>query len=288
MPRTLPLFAAILLAGPTLAQTTEPPEIIVEGTKEYEDQVRQFVNSLTEAPIGGQISRFDLGVCPAAVGLPEGQNRAVADRVRQVAIAAGIPVAEGACGPNALVIVADDKQQFIDGLWAKYPQYFTDAWGRHVKPGKQPGPSAAWHVDSLLDSNGTVPGQELLWRYFITNSMDTSRLMPGALPHFVAGILVIEREALTGLTTTQLADYAAMRIFARADPAKLKGSAPTILNVIDAPMNSAVPVTLTEWDLGYLRALYASNDRQFASQQRHEIQSRMRKELARSSSSDQK
>lgn len=288
MPRTLSLLAVALIAGPTLAQHAEPPEIIVEGTKEYRDQVRQFVDSLTDAPIGGQIGRFDQGVCPTAVGLPESQNQAVALRVRQVAVAAGIPVAEGACGPNALVIVADDKQEFIDGLWAKYPQYFTDAWGKHVRPGKEAGPVAAWHIEGLLDSNGLVPGQELLWRYYITNSMDTSRLLPGAIPHFVAGILVVERKALAGLTTTQLADYAAMRIFARTDPAKLKGSAPTILNVIDAPMNSAVPITLTEWDLGYLKALYSSNDRQFASQQKNEIQAKLRRELARSQSSGQK
>lgn len=280
MSRTLSLIGAILLAGPAVAQpANEPPEIIVEGTKEYRDQVRQFVNSLTDAPAGGQISRFDQGVCPAAVGLPEKQNQAVAQRVRQVASAAGIPVAQGGCGPNALVIVVDDKQEFIDGLWKKYPQYFTDGSGRQIRPGKQAGPVAAWHIEGLLDSNGTVPGQELLWRYFITNSMDTSRLLPGAIPHLVAGIMVVEREALTGLTTMQLADYAAMRIFARTDPAKLKGSAPTILNVIDAPMNSAVPITLTEWDLAFLRALYSSNDRQFASQQRSDIQARLRGEL---------
>ena len=78
---------------------------------------------------------------------------------------------------------------------------------------------------------------------------------------------------------TQVADYAAMRIFARTDPAKLKGSAPTILDILEAPMGSAVPVTLTDWDLGFLRSLYASHGRQYANRQRKEMEGLLRKDL---------
>lgn len=282
----IPLLAAILLASPAFAEEMDPgndvPEIVVEADR---DQIRQFIDALTDAPIGGQLSRFDWSVCPVAVGLLDRQNIAVADRMRHVAAAAGIKVAPAGCKPNALLIVADNKQELIDGLWKRYPQYFVDQLGRRAKPGRQPGPVSAWHLEALLDSNGHVPGQELLWRFYVTSSMDSSRLIPGALPYFVAGITVIERNALAGLTTTQVADYAAMRIFARTDPARLKKPAPTILTVIDAPMGSATPLTLTEWDLGYLKALYSSGRRQFASSQRHEMQQRiLRKDVADRSS----
>lgn len=285
----LSIFAAALVASPVAAEdaplAADPPEIVVEADR---DQIRQFVNSLTQAPLGGQISRFDWAICPAAVGLQDRQNQAVAYRMRQVAVAAGIKVAGEGCKPNALVIVADDKQELIEALWKDYPQYFADPMGRRWGPIRQPGPVTVWHIETLVDTNGFVPGQELLWQHFITTSMDTSRLQPGALPQFVAGIAVLERKVLTGLTTTQVADYAAMRIFARTDPATLTKSSPTILTVIDAPMGSTTPVTLTDWDLAYLRALYSSGRRQYASQQRHEMQQLLRKELSRAQTAEGK
>lgn len=78
-------------------------------------------------------------------------------------------------------------------------------------------------------------------------------------PILVAAVVVIERDAVVGMTTTQLAGYAAVRTFARTDPQKVQGlSAPTILSILDAPDDTEVPVTLTQWDLGYLRGLYAA------------------------------
>lgn len=287
---TLSLVAASLLTSSALAQnlppSTEPSEIVVEGTKDRDREVRQFVDSLTDAPIGGQLSRFDWAVCPVAVGLPEPQNRAVADRMRLVAGAAGIRLAKPGCRPNALVIVADDKQELIEGLWRQYPAYFTDALGRRSKPGSSSGPATAWHVEGVLDPDGVAPSQDRIFKYFITTTTDSTRLSPASRPHFAAGILVVERNALAALTTTQLADYAAMRIFARTDPARLKGSEPTILTILDAPMDSAIPVTLTEWDLAFLKALYASGERQYATRQRREMEQRLRKELARPTSGD--
>ncbi|HXG81059.1 MAG TPA: hypothetical protein VNJ05_04585 [Sphingomicrobium sp.] len=286
----LSIVAAPLLAASAFAQSlpppTEPSEIVVEGSKDRDRQVRQFVDALTDAPIGGQLSRFDWEVCPVAVGLTEPHNGAVARRMRAVAEAAGIRTAPDGCKPNALVIVADDKQDLIEALWRQYPAYFTDPQGRRSKPAITPGPATAWHVERVSDPDGVTSPQDLIYKFYVTTTTDSTRLLPATRPHFAAGILVVERKALTGLTAVQLADYAAMRIFARTDPARLTGNEPTILTILDRPMDAMVPVTLTEWDLGFLKGLYASRDRQYASRQRHEIETRMRKELARSPTAD--
>lgn len=281
--RWLP-FAPLALASPVLAQ--EPPssaessEIIVQGHRYRDTDVRQFVDALTAAPIDGQLSKFEWAVCPAAVGLSAPQSRAIATRMRQVAAAAGIRVAGANCRPNALVIVARDKQQLIEALRKKYPAYFMNDVGQPTRLPKQPGPVTVWHVEGRLDANGIVAARNDESKYTIVESYDSSRLIPASRPHFAAGILVVELRALAGLTTTQLADYAAMRIFARTDPARLRnGAAPTILHVIDAPMDALVPVTLTHWDLGFLKALYSTGRNQFANRQRHEMQQRLRKEL---------
>lgn len=282
MPRLILLAsAAFAFAGPAFSAqpASDVPEIVVEGTIERDKKIQDFVGSLTQAPIGGQLSRFDWAVCPSSVGLPDRQNQAATERMRRVAAAAGMTLAEPGCKPNALLVVADNKQEFVDGLHDKYPVYFADRWGRPNKPKAQPGPAAAWHVETIVDSNGKVPFRQRELKYFISDSTDSSRLNPHTGLNMVAGVVVIERAALEGLTTTQVADYAAMRIFARTDPMKLKGTAPTILDILDSPMGSAVPVTMTEWDLGFLRALYGSHSRQFANRQRKEMQGLLRKDL---------
>lgn len=258
------------------------PEITVEGVRNPDRQVGAFVDALTDAPIKGQLSRFDWAVCPAAVGLSPADNMAIVERMRRVAEAAGIKRAAADCRPNALVIVTRDKSELIERLHKQHPAYFTgmaDGDVRRLARGR--GSAAAWHVEGLLDRDGKeVPRDQIGGNYVVDVTDSPSRITPGTRPHFAASVLVVELRALSGLTITQLADYAAMRTFARTDPARLENSAaPTILTVLDAPMDSAIPITLTDWDLGFLKALYSSNENRYAGQQRNEIRSRLKDDL---------
>jgi hypothetical protein len=278
------VFASIAFPSPAAAQAPPPAaessEIIVQGHRYRDQDVRDFIDALTDTRMGGQLSKFDWAVCPAAVGLSEHHRRAIANRMRQVATAAGMKVADATCRPNALVIVTSDKKQLIRALRKKYPAYFKDALGDRITPDNQPGPVTVWHVEGRVDSNGIAAGQDRQQKFYIVESYDSSRLNPASRPVFAAGILVVELKALAGLTSTQLADYAAMRLFARTDPARLKnGTAPTILHAIDTPMGGAVPITLTHWDLGFLRALYSAAPNQFANRQRNEMKQSLRKDL---------
>ena len=286
MRKSLSLLGALAVAAPALAQQPpQPPssesDIVVEGTRSSKKQVDDFVRSLTIAPSLGQISRFHWAVCPAAVGLPERHNRQVAERMRAVAAAAGIRVGKADCVANSIVIVTDDRRELLKALDARYPAYFHSVH-RLKALVEQRGPAVAWHVEGLVDSQGQAPvgASRSLGGGFggpgahvdVTESMDGGRLKTPSAKQFVAAVLVLDRQGLAGLTTTQVADYAAMRLFARTDPAKLKASSPsTILKVLDAPMGAVTPVTLTAWDFGYLKALYASDPRQLAQQQRSEI-----------------
>ena len=92
--------------------------------------------------------------------------------------------------------------------------------------------------------------------------------------------MVVELDSLAGLTVTQIADYAAMRSFARTDPSRLQRSnAATILAALEAPMNSQVPLSLTEWDLAFLKSLYASESNRRAARQRYEMKQIVRQTL---------
>ncbi len=288
------LFAALAAAGSFAAPAQIPvqdrfddSEIVVEGVRERQQQIRRFVDALTEAPVRGQIGRFDWAVCPAAAGLPEAQNQAVVERLRQVAEAAGIPLARTGCRANAIVIVTPDKPATLRWLRREHPAYFRNGLGERIRIADQDAPATAWQVEGRLTQDGEAvgvhngAGDSSTGNYYVVESTRaSSRITAASRPHFMASLVVIQLDALRGLTTTQLADYAAMRVFARTQPSRLeRSSAPTILNVIDAPMNSEVPLTLTQWDLGFLRALYGSAENHYATQQRHEMRRLLRREL---------
>ena len=278
--------AAFGIVAPASAQERpgdkDSSEIVVKGMRDQKREISDFVGALTDAPIGGQLSRFEEPACPAAVGLSPAQNKTVASRMRSVAAAAGAPLGKQDCSPNVLVVVTDDKQAVIAQLEKKY----TNALGDRVKAPKQSGPAAVWHLEGVLDANG-VPvgvavdtGDDPGGHYVVEMGDGASRIRPASRPHFLASVLVVEPDAIAGLTTTQLADYATVRLLARTDPSRLgKSAAPTILNILDAPMGSTVPVTLTHWDFGFLKALYRSGEGRYANQQRKEMQGLLRKEL---------
>jgi hypothetical protein len=262
----------------------EPGDLVVTGSRDRERQVEEFVGALTRTPVFGQISRFAEPVCPAAIGLSANQNRDVADRIRSVAEAAGIEVGRAGCTPNVFVVVAQDRDKLISEIRRNW----IDPRGDRVPVPSRNGPAIALHLEGQLDGDG-IPvgvkednGDGRSGYYIAEGTGASSRIRPVTRPHFLRAALVMEPDVLAGLTTMQLADYAAMRLLAKTDPTRLENSAaPTILNVLDAPMGSEVPISLTQWDLGFLTALYASGDRRYASQQRREMRQVLSRELDR-------
>lgn len=277
---------ALLLALQASAASPPPPqqnqpEIVVQGQRNVERQVHDFVKALTDIPPAGQISRFDWAVCPVAVGLSVRQNEEVADRMRAVAEAAGMRVAKPGCKPNALVVVSTDAQKFVDWLKDHEPEYFIGVTPKEKQLLKHAGHAAAWHIEGRTDQDGVSVSRDSDSGMFISERTDVpSRISTNDHPSFEAAIVVLDARSLAGLTVVQLADYAAMRAFAKTDPSRLaKPVAPTILTLLDTPMGGAVPITLTEWDLAYLKALYGSTTNRLAGQQSGEMQRKMAQDL---------
>ena len=281
----LPLLAAPA-AGQQPAEEADVREIIVEGSRNQEKQIAEFVDALTKAPSQGQLSRFEEQICPMAAGIPDVHKAAVVGRLRRVAAAVGIPVASSAkCTPNLLVIVTPDKQALMRQLERKRPYYFPGKWSSsHIRSfTRDPAPVAAWHLEGKMGRDGRPLMNDFRTGVdYQKTIMASSRIVPSARPHFLGAIVVADVDALIGLTTTQLADYAAMRSFARTDPRALATSrTPTILHIIDTPIGGAIPVTLTEWDFGFLKALYGSDGRNYAPTQRSEMKRLVGRELVR-------
>lgn len=271
-------FTALSLAFPASAQERPEDEtIVVEGARDIDRQVREFVGSLTPAPASGQLGRFETPVCPTALGLPAADKAAVEQRLRIVAKAVGIDVAPEGCEVNALLMVTNaDKKSFFDELRRTQARYLGNLTKSQVRDlARSPGPAAAWQFTWMVSARG-VPvmsdgsGGQIGW--FNKTTEPPSRIGAPVRPVFQATALVVERRALEGLSTTQLADYAAMRLFARTEPKRLAGSpARTIVGILDAPADAEVPMSLTAWDLGLLRGLYSAPNNVYAGAQRSEM-----------------
>jgi len=278
--------AAILAGGRGTAQQgqsgPEQPTIVVEG-RDRDQQINGLVDSLPPAPANGSIARFEHEACPAILGVPPAQRAQVAGRMRAVGAAAGVPMGSATCRPNIVILVTADKRRLIAELERHYPHYLGALSRRQIaRLARSPAPSALWHMRGTVDADGRplVDNED---EFVIQRTTRAgSRLRELAHPEYVGSVLVVEGRALNGLTTTQLADYAAMRTLTGADPARLPDrSVSTILTLLDASGGRDVPIALTSWDLAFLQSLYASDGGHPASSQRSEIQSGMRRALDR-------
>jgi hypothetical protein len=256
---------------------------IVVTAKDTDEVIREFVQALAPARPLGQLSRFETRpVCPRTVGFVPSQSAAVIARMRRVAAHAGVPVGNADCLGNVLVVVTADKKAFLSALEKKHSYYFDGVPAARVaKLVSAPAPVAAWQIGGpRLNGDGVEMPVDMYGTAFNRTTRTSSRLQAPARPQFQAAMVVIEAAAITGLTTTQIADYASMRAYADVDPSKLGPSPPpTILTVIDAAPDAAVPVTLTTWDFGFLRGLYAAPRNLNAAAERAEIGRSLKKDV---------
>jgi hypothetical protein len=279
----IPILLSLAFQSAAAPAATEPSsEIVVQGVRVGKQQLRDFVKSVTDVPYDGQIPRFHASACPVALGLTAAQNAAVAHRMRQIASAAGIGVAPAGCNPNVFVIAARDKKSAIDELDRRYPVYFSGLSSKEVRRlASSPEPAVAWQVRSLLTADGQLVEKSITSdSYRVEGSFNPSRIRAASKPTFVVSVVVIDIDSAAGLTTTELADYAAMRTFAATDPERVvRTGVPTILGILGQPDDKPLPVTLTYWDLGLLKALYSTDNAYYATHQRSAMERVVKDEL---------
>ncbi len=288
--RGMTLCAALAAAHSAVAQPAASPDdqspIVVTGQRNTEQDMKDFVEALTPGSAGGQLSRFERAVCPVAIGLPQRDREAVAGRMRRVANEAGIAVGGAKCVPNVVVMVTQDKTVLMQLLRRRYGHYFGDLPNSKIRElVRQPGPAVAWQLQGpQVNARGVELPFDQASGVAINRTTDPgSRITAAARPQFAGSVVVVERAALAGLTVTQLADYAAMRAFAHTEPSRLGSSGtPTILRVLEAPMGSEVPPSLTAWDLAFLRGFYAAPRNVRTGAQRSAIRRSITKEAERS------
>lgn len=284
------LIVSALLSGatamPASAQESGEPEdpgIVVQGQREQRKKIREFLGALAPGHRSDQIGQFRHDACPVALGLGEQLDKAITRRIRQVAVSAGVPLAKPDCRPNVMVLFAPDKKEFVEALYKAHPGVFGGRSARQMRRlADEPGPATAWHVESRMNEDGSPMSQDAETGVLYSESSNgASRLRSPTVPHFLGAILVIERNVLGGLATTQVADYAAMRVFADIDPRRLPEGADTILSVLEDARVEGGPIalSLTRWDLSFLKSLYATDNSLYAPGQRNQMRHMFEKDL---------
>lgn len=254
------------------AGSTDP--IIVTGRKPASKKyISALVHAITPpSPSDSPLARFQSAVCFGSVGLERSVLEMIGYRLAADAEQAGLKLAGDGCTPNILVVFTDGVATGIDTLVRRKWWIFGDRTPSEVRTiVGESGPVRAWSNSEVLSRDGAHINQG-----GFLNVPIASRLVSPTRKDMLASIVLVERSAVVGKTSNQIADYLAMRTLGGARP-RASGPTETILSLFDANA-SRVPSELTAFDRGYLRGLYAGQANAFAWSTRGLIVERVLKE----------
>ncbi len=263
--------AALMSAGPmAVAQTPNQGDIVI--TAVTRDEAQSFVSQVAIAPPSAeQMGRWNSATCVGVVGLPARQGQFIADRVAQRAFAVGLEPGSPGCAPNISVVVAPDGNAMAQQMFSQDESLFAYRSETGVSTLGRPAfetfltterPVRWWHVTHTMSSDGeaiaggnasptTAGGLEVQ-----TVRSSGSRIRGTTRQDFSRVVIIVDGRRVGGVQMAALADYIALVALAQTHPNADTSAYPTILNLFSA--SDGAPTQMTQWDLAYLDALYAT------------------------------
>lgn len=268
------LLAALALQS---AQATTSPrqdetavqDIIVNG-RPLQDLVGDFVSELSQPARGRGLAKWNDRICVGVVNLPVAYAQPLVDRISDVAGELGLTPGEPGCTPRVVIVFTADGKRLASGLVESQRRGFdlgnhqTDAGSAALRAFEtSDAPVRWWHtslpVDSsngelavrlpgMLDASGE-PGAPVI------NVFAASRLNTTIRDDMSRVVIIVDVEKLEGTTFPQLMDYVTLLSLAQIDPDADTANYDTIMNLF----HPGAPEGLTDWDMGYLRALYSTH-----------------------------
>ncbi len=260
---TMPAFA-----GAEADETPEGdrPAIVVTGKAEQTPEaVRKQARAITQ--VGGAIyhtplPQFQDPVCPGITGVSREVAEVMVDRIRYNAEQIGLDTArEGKCTPNILVMFVANGQQAIKALARQRGYLFQRITMAELKAMvADAGPVHAWVNTTVRSRQGDeLQGSadfDLMNPPRLNVAQSQSHIFLAHRLDILSSIVMIDLPAANGLSAVQLADYATMRAIVRTRPVTADASVTSILSLFD-PAGER-PLTLTDFDMAYLRTIYGS------------------------------
>ena len=280
------LLASLALAAQPQVAAPPPSDqeaIVIEAQRleKQRQQISRMVDALTDSTFEGQVPQFHEALCPLVVGLDPEPAGDVEARLRTVADAIGLGAADASCTANLLVVVTDDREAVLDYWKRKKPDIFWNL-DRKEKEAlfEDDAPVLSWQLIMMLDNNMMPVQQDVQSGVYTVASTDVTRMRTSMLPSARGAVVVVDKTKLAGLDVRQLADHVAMRALAPLDPDAVDELAsPTILKLMNAGLDDTVPLTMTDWDFAFLKALYGTDNARKARSMRRRLASAMDKSL---------
>lgn len=236
------IFAmAALGQQPAQQPPTQPDEIVVEGRRA--PTKKEALRTVTDMTVTTdlQIARYHRPVCPAVVGLEPRAAAIVQKRIRETVESVGAWLDHPKCEANLILFIAGNGQGLFNELRKARPKWFSSISGPERQRLLQQRPVRAWQTVI----NRAPPGG-IWW---------PSNFVNQTFANIEGSAIIIDANAIEGLTLRQVADYAAMRGLAQIRPPSNRGQLDSILSIFDRP-KGAGPRELTKFDKNYLGELY--------------------------------
>ena len=250
-------FAAITaLAWATAANagTLIAPAASVENTAEMvPTATAEWARTVAGDPeLRRPLARLRAPLCLAVAAADEQFARTVAQRIIDNASSADVPIRAGGCKPNALVTFSDDAHAQLQQFKAEGRKLFkrlSDADIAAALAARDP----AYVFQTVQPTPRIGQGDEFADE---SSNWTKERSILRTPEDLVTALVVIDSAAVAGLSATQLADYASLRLLAPTGElaAEDTGGQHTILSLFANP--AAAPEEMTRFDRAYLKTLY--------------------------------
>jgi hypothetical protein len=274
----VPVLALAL--GLSSPQTPPPPaqepspttleDVVVDGRR-LEALARDFIEDVAAPNRRRGLARWNTPLCVGVANLQREAAQAIIDRISDVAGSLDVRVGEPGCRANALIVAADDGAGMARGLVESGRQRFDIGSLQMTQTSSaleafQSDDRAVrwWQISTPVDSE---TGDRAIR---LKGDIDPATGQPSAptIAVFAASrihsqirddmtkvIIIVDIDGVSGMPVNKLADYLTMVTLAQIDDDADTASYDTVMNLFEAPDRVD---GLTDWDMAYLRGLYAA------------------------------
>ncbi len=263
------MLAGSFFAGAASAQQVADDRIVVTGQRITSETLGGFISRVAGENDQGKLVRWNSAVCPRVSGLRDELNDYIGQTAISVAQAIGTQARGERCEPNLIVLFVSGIDDFLAQLERRNPRYFASLSQPERRALLASGnPVRAWNVTEMRGADGrpleTTPGQS-----DTLTGVTPTRIGVSASEELANRIIVIDLDRVAGKSIQQLSGFVAMLALADADIRSPISPQATILNLFQDSV--AAVDDLTDIDVAYLRALYASASQRNGAGQSAEI-----------------
>ena len=262
----LSLLLAIATTSAALAQAPVVETVTSEAQRTRDEaMVGRVMQSLLaqSTTMENQYAKWKAPVCPHVYGMTPVASWLIEHRIKEVAQLVGAPVDHNdPCKANIGIIVSPDPQKSFDSIAARAP-YLVISSTRRTKVEY---PVETWYASLLRDYNGKASLDES-WEDAGLDGppyvpAQLSRLSTGQTAEMGAATVLVNAQAVTGMSLGTLADYIALQTLAQSQVTGHCQEAPSIANLMLPNCDPANHVEqLSDLDMAMLTGLYAAAER---------------------------